>query len=143
MNKKLKNLGGKNYLTNNMNKKCYYAHSMHIYNTPQEQRDIKTLEELGYEVINPNNIAIQLDIKKIKEKNPDGNYMDYFENLVANCEVLAFRANIDLRIPAGVAKEIHFAINREVKIFELPTLLESREISVEETRQILAYNGQR
>lgn len=46
-------------------KKVYYAHSLHLYNTPQEKRDIELLEKLGFEVLNPNQPEIQEKIQSL------------------------------------------------------------------------------
>lgn len=125
-----------------MKLKVYYAHSMHLYNTVQEKRDIELLEQLGYEVVNPNSQKTSDDILKLKNDKIE-NYMDYFRKLILECDVLAYRAHVDLKIPAGVWKEIGYAKEASKLIFELPTILRSRELSVEETRDYLQYNGQR
>lgn len=122
-------------------KRVYYAHSMHLYNTPQEIRDIQLLESLGYKVVNPNTPEVQQEVEELKKDNPE--YMDIFDKIIAKCDLLAYRCHANLKIPAGVWKEIGFAKNRDLPIIELPTLIDSRELSVNETRQYLHYNGQR
>ena len=44
--------------------KVYYAHSMGLYNSPQEARDIETLENLKLEVLNPNSVEISIRFKE-------------------------------------------------------------------------------
>ena len=122
-------------------RKVYYAHSLHIYDTPQETRDINLLEKLGYEVINPNTKEIQEEIARINLENPE--YMDIFDNIIAECDLVAFRSHTDLKIPQGVWKEIGYANKRNIPIIELTTITDSRELSINETRQYLHYNGQR
>lgn len=124
-------------------KKVYYAHSMHLYNTVQEKRDVEFLEKLGYEVYNPNSQKVQEGVKEYKEKHGDSRTMEYFIDLIEACDILAFRSHIDGKIPSGVGAEINTALGFMMPIIELPTLVKSRLLDVEETRQYLTYNGQR
>jgi len=131
-------------------KKVYYAHSMHLYNTAQETRDVVLLQELGFEVINPNMEKYRRDVEMIKDAHHRAGIgdagaaiMNYFAGVVNNCDALAFRGYTNGRIPAGVWKEVIAAREKGVPIIELPVILSSRELSVEETRAILAYEGQR
>jgi hypothetical protein len=120
---------------------------MAIYNTPQEQRDIELLEGLGFEVLNPNSPKHIKAVEKIQEKgktcfganNSGVLVMEYFTNLVEKCDVVAFRALPDGRIPAGIAKEIGCGKT----VFELPSGIVKRTISIEETREYLREAGQR
>jgi hypothetical protein len=115
--------------------KVYYSHCVNIYNTPQEARDIKLLESLGFEVINPNlpEHAAHYPVEG----------MGYFVALVVGCDAFAFRALPDGRIPAGVAMETAQAIACGHPIIELPSRMLSRVISVMETREYLKEVGQR
>lgn len=139
--------------------KIYYAHSMHLYGKPQEQRDVELLQSMGFEVENPSNPE-HVDIcTRIKDGDEElmkqyMNYnrlfesaseiiMNYFEQVVSNCDALAFRAYPDGKIPAGVAREVIFANKIGHPVIELPNLLDSRYISVHETRQYLNYLGER
>ena len=115
--------------------KVYYAHCLAIYNTPQEQRDIHLLESLGFEVYNPN---CKECADGYKEKG-----MDFFADVVGSCDVLAFRALPDGRIPAGVAQEISYMIMCAKPIIEFPSGILKRTISVDETREYLKEAGQR
>lgn len=121
-----------------MNKKIYYAHCMSLYNTKQEIRDVELLEKLGYEVVNPNLSCHQENCRQF------GNPMEYFTELIKeHCEVLAFRALPDGKIPAGVLKEVQFAIDNDIPVFELPINIKLREMSLEQTRAYLMEVGQR
>lgn len=111
--------------------KVYYAHSMSIYNTPQEQRDIDLLESIGFEVVNPN--------KEIHNQGYKDQGMQYFVELVNECDIIAFRAHPDGSIPAGVAKEI----DTGKPVIELPSMVSMRVLSVDQTRQYLKEVGQR
>ena len=111
----------------------YYAHPISIYDTPQEQRDVATLEGLG-EVRNPNSKEDQEGYQK--------KGMDHFAGVVKSCDALAFRAFPDGSIPAGVAKEIGYFDGRG-PVFELPTATHERTLSVEATRQRLRCGGAR
>lgn len=76
--------------------KVYYAHSISIYNTPQEQRDIDLLKSIGFDVVNPN--------QEIHDKGYKKRGMQYFVDLVNECDLIAFRSHPDGSIPAGIAK---------------------------------------
>lgn len=129
----------------------YYAHCQAIYDTPQEKRDVETLEKLGFIVVNPNSPEHVDMVKKIKNM-PEkysmegieyGRVMEYFTGLVNKCDILAFRALPDGAIPAGVAKEIEDARNENKPIIELPSSVLRRVISVDQTREYLKEVGQR
>jgi len=124
-------------------KKVYYAHSMHLYGTAQEERDIETLELLGYIVLNPSDKHIQEQFRKWQADFQDKEYMLFFDYLIGECDIFAFRRHVDGKIPAGVWKEIQYAENQGKIVFELPTILPSHELSVAETRKYLELNGQR
>ena len=112
----------------------YYAHCIAIYDTPQEERDINLLESLGFTVINPNQPEHQLMCK--------GMGMEYFLQLTARCDALAFRAIPGIGVPAGVAKEITLAHERGMPVIELPSLL-GRSMSIDDTREYLKECGKR
>lgn len=122
--------------------RVYYAHCIAIYDTPQEDRDLETLGRLGFEVYNPNSEAVDLAVVERKAADPD-NYMEMFRELVVANDALAFRALPDGRIPAGVAKEIVYAREAGLPVFELPSNMVGRTVSVEETRQYLTEVGYR
>ena len=115
--------------------KVYYARPISLYNTPQDRRDIELMEKLGFEVVNPNKEELS---KRYKAEG-----MDMFMPIVSECDCVAFRSFPDLKISAGVYKEIQKAIELGKLVIELPTLTETRELSVTATRQYLAYLGQR
>ena len=129
-------------------KKVYYAHFMGIYNTPQEERDIKTLESLGLEVLNPNTPKTQNECD-IAFKNAKTNkqyhkaFSEIFFTKVAKCEVFAFRPLPDGRIPGGVFKELQEAQRLNKIIIELPCGTYSRGMGKEDTREYLKDIGQR
>lgn len=116
-------------------KKIYYAHCIAIYKTPQEIRDIVTLEKLGFEVENPN------------RPEHDAGYraqgMDYFLRFADECDAIAFRAMPDGAIPAGVAKEISMFVQLGKPVFELPSCITRRTLGVESTREALRECGNR
>jgi len=112
--------------------RVYYAHCLSLYGTKQEQRDVETLEALGFEVLNPN--------ARIHKDAYSKFGMHYFENLVLRCDAIAFRALPDGRIPAGVSEEIKAGLKL---IIELPNNITGRSISVDETREYLRDCGYR
>jgi hypothetical protein len=116
-------------------KTCYYAHSMAIMNTKQEARDIDLLGRLGYLIINPFDDLYQAAYQK------DG--IDSLKPVVWSCDVLAFRSHLDMAIGAGVGREIEWAIEKDIPVFELPSMMLSRIISVAETKEYLKETGQR
>lgn len=115
--------------------KIYYAHSISLYNTPQEERDVLALRMLGFSVLNPN--APQHDAGYKAQG------MAYFDTLLDECDGLAFRAHPGGAIPAGVAKEISFMKLRGKPIFELPTFVGRQLLSVDDTRDFLKEIGHR
>lgn len=114
---------------------CYYAHCVSLHGTPQEQRDVQALEKLGLAVLNPN--APSFD-KLYQEQG-----MDAFKDVVGQCDCVAFRALPDGGIPAGVLKEIYWAQEMGKLVFELPTAITRRGLSVEATREFLKECGKR
>jgi len=115
--------------------KIYYAHCTSIFDTPREKRDIELLESLGFEVFNPN--VPDLD----KAHNEHG--IEYFRELIQGCDALAFGALPDGKIPAGVYKEIMWAVDVNLPVVELPHSLLQRGLSVDATREYLHDVGQR
>jgi len=126
--------------------KVYYAHFMGIYGTVQEERDIATLEALGLEVLNPNQPNIQKEVDEFF-KNPEAKYEDMFENIfckrVRDCEVFAFKALPDGRIPGGVAWELRAAQEAGKIIIELPSGMSARSMGRDDTREYLRDIGER
>lgn len=115
--------------------KIYYAHPLSLYDTPQEERDIATLELLGFNVFNPNSVDC--------EEGYRSNGMLYFKEIIQSMNALAFRAIPGLGIPAGIASEINDAKELGLPIIELPCSLEMRAMSVAQTREYLHEIGQR
>ena len=115
--------------------RCYYARAISLYKTPQSARDISTLTAMGFDVVDPDTPEHSAGY--------DSRGMDYFVDLVRSCDVLAFRATPDGRIPAGVAKEIRTAEQRGYPVVELPGGFERRTMSVDETREYLRDVGYR
>jgi len=118
-----------------MSIKIYYARPINLYNTPQDKRDIKTLTDLGFEILNPNKEALQERYKT------EG--MDVFLQAMQECNALTFRSFPDGKISAGVKKEIDKAIEMGIPVIELPTITSSRVLSVEDTREYLKLLGNR
>jgi hypothetical protein len=115
--------------------KIYYAHPISLYNTEQEQRDIATLDGLGFTIHNPNYTGNE---SKYQEKG-----MDIFKELIAGCDAIAIRAFPDGSISSGVANEIIMAQDLNMAVIELPTAILKRTLSVDETRQYLKEAGAR
>ena len=130
-------------------KKVYYAHFMGIYNTPQETRDVSTLEQLGFDVLNPNQSVVQSEVDYYKKhyEDDDDAYMKMFDTVffsrVRECEVFAFRGLPDGSIPGGVAMELEVAKEEGKLIIELPCGTIKRSLDGESTREYLRDIGQR
>ena len=113
---------------------CYYAHPMSLYGTRQERRDIAVLESLGFDVINPNTPEHAAASKGI---------MEYYCQLAVTCDVCAFRALPDGSIGAGVAKEIDDCMESEIPVIELPSCINRRTLTIQQTVDYLHECGQR
>jgi hypothetical protein len=116
-------------------KTCYYAHSVALYGTPQESRDIEMLQKMFF-VLNPSE-AIHQEAYKTRGG------MQYFKEIVQKCDLLAFRAHVDGKIGAGVATEIEWALAADLPVIELPTMMFARFLSIDSTKQYLKEIGQR
>jgi hypothetical protein len=113
----------------------YYAHCIAIYDTPQEKRDVDTLEALGWIVINPNCAACKIGYRK------EG--MAFFHRFAETCDIIAFRALPDGSIPLGVAGEIAMFKEKNKLVIELPSAVGRRILSLSNTREYLLECGQR
>jgi hypothetical protein len=138
------------YQKGKSNMKVYYAHFMGIYDTPTEQRDVETLTKLGLTIVNPNSEEISAEYNKLKNAiGNQGNQAAYesafevFFKLVRECEVFAFRALPNGRIPGGVAMELKIAQENNKIVIELPCSTFSRSMGGEETREFLRDIGKR
>jgi len=115
--------------------KVYFARAISLFKTPQDLRDLELLSKLGYESVNP-------DKEELQRRYPSEG-MQIFLDAVSDCDCLAFRANPDLSITAGVKKEIDKAIELGLPVFELPTIMSNRVLSVDDTREYLKLIGHR
>ena len=114
--------------------KCYYAHPMNLYGTELENDDIIALLKMGFEVVNPNKQRHQ---EACKDTTKWDSPTDYFVAMVAECDVVAYRAFPDGGIGAGVAKEVMVARNDNKPCFELAALEGRRVLPVDSTREHL------
>jgi len=112
---------------------CYYAHCMLAYNTQKELDDIKLLESLGFEVINPNSKDIQDGYKM--DRNIDR--MAYFKQFVDKSDIIVFRTFNDV-ITSGVGYELKYAIEIGKPIIELPdyNTIKSKILSYADTKYL-------
>lgn len=125
-----------------MSKVIYYAHSVGIYGSEQEKRDIELLKSLGFVVVNPNESWIEDNVRAAKAKDPD-NIMKVFDGILDKCDGLAFRSHPDMKIGRGVWYEINYIRNQNKFIIELPNLISTRALSLEDTREYLKILGNR
>ena len=124
-----------------MKLRCYYAHTMLSYNSTIEKQDIELLERLGFEVINPNQKWIQEGCNDYIAEHGRENAMDYFKEIINNCELVAFRSNPDGSILSGIAFELKYAVETAKPIIELPCSLESRMWDYPKTKKYLIEIG--
>ena len=115
-------------------KLAYYARCKQIYDTPQEMRDIKIINTLGYEV------APFTDEMQHRAKTEG--MMPFYE-AIDRCNVLFFRSLPHMDIPAGVGGEIDYAQSIEIPVLELPSLVCRNWLDIEQTRAYLHLCGQR
>ena len=113
--------------------KIYYSRPINLYDSAQDKRDIELMQQLEFEVLNPNKKELQ-ERYKIEG-------MDVFLQAITDCDGLAFRSFPDLSISAGVKKEIDKAIELNKPVIELPTITSNRILSVDDTREYLRYVG--
>jgi nucleoside 2-deoxyribosyltransferase len=119
----------------------YYAHSMNLYNTPQEKRDHELIKSMGFKLFCPN--CKEVDAKVKAFIGGYDNIMSVFEPFIDKCDGLIFRAMPDGKIGSGVVYEIKYAISNNKPVLELPTIIETRYLSITDTKAYLRYLGQR
>ncbi len=105
--------------------------------TIQEIRDLQTLSNLGFDVINPSEDYI----KKALEEIPQPDRMAWFERFADECDICVFRALPDGAIPCGVAKELAWFQQRNKPVIELPSAIQRRTITHEATKEYLREIG--
>lgn len=115
-------------------RKVYYAHSLYLYGTSQEARDIELLEQLGFRVVNPNSE----EFAYMEGWNSKDRMTRFFE-IAAGCDLIAFRALPDGKITAGVAKEIKAG----PPVIELPSGMNRRGLTIQQTVETLQELGER
>lgn len=103
-------------------KRIYYAHPMILYGSEIEYQDVKMLEEMGFEVVNPNKPGNE---EKYLEKKAFGFFLD----IVRGCDALAFRSILGA-ITTGVGKEVTYAQEHKMPVIELPYITEDRFLSL-------------
>lgn len=113
----------------------YYAHCMSIYNSPQERRDIELIKKLfpNDQIYNPGEDE---DAKEGYQKYG----MDYFIEIINQCDLLIFRSAPGGKITAGVFEEISYADEHDIPVIELPSFL-NRNMSIGDTRVYLKEIG--
>jgi hypothetical protein len=113
--------------------KVYFARSISQYGSKQDLRDIELLHTLGFEVADPSTPDNQ------ERYTQEG--MDWFLQMVTECDMLIFRAHPDGSIPAGVSAEIKEAMASNLFVLEMPNGIAKRTLSVDETREYLRNIG--
>jgi nucleoside 2-deoxyribosyltransferase len=118
--------------------KIYYAHPLTMYGSEREKKDLLLLAQLGFEVYNPNQEAVTKQYLAARARQEQNEAFDAFAHvfkpLVLACDGVAFRAFGDGRVGAGVATECNWAVVDGRPVFELPTYVRTRFLTVSETR---------
>lgn len=122
-------------------KKCYYAHPMYTYHSNIENEDIMMLKAMGFEVINPSDPEIVQGCNDYIRDHGNGFVMDFFKNIIDDCDVLAFRGNPDGTITSGIVTEIEHAKYLNLPVIEIPVSIERRSLSYKETSIYLKEVG--
>jgi len=115
--------------------KAYYAHPVILFGSKLQEKDIESIKDAGFEIVNPSD--------KEKQEGYIKYGMDYFKDLVKESNVVFFRSFFDGSIGQGVYKEINWAIEEGKPIFEMPRRIKNRELSIEDTREVLLECGRR
>lgn len=109
---------------------AYYARPVTDFKTNLDKSRVKTLEDLGYDVIEITDHDTQEAYKR--------HGMEWFGKLINEfADVLFFSAFTNNAIGAGVAKEIAYAKAKGIPVFEFPTEIDQRVLSVSDTRAML------
>jgi len=110
------------------------------YGSTIEAEDVKLLEKLGFEVLNPSDKKYQDEFKEYLKNNSD-DVMGYFSSLVKSCQLVAFRSLPSGQILSGIGKELETALENKISIIELPCSIESRTLPYKETKRFLIELG--
>lgn len=122
-------------------KLIYFARPVSQYDTPQDNRDRKTLQDMGFEILDPKGTKMQNKYEQVKKEGRDP--MEVFEEEVQKCHALAFRSFYDHTIGAGVYTEVDTAKEMGIPIIELPQMIGERKLTTDETRERLRLIGTR
>lgn len=121
--------------------KCYYAHTMISYGSTIEAQDIEMLERLGFEVVNPSSPTIRSGCQEYIFQYGNSTVMNYFKEIIDNCDLVAFRSLPDGRILSGIAAEVDHAKTIGLPIIEIPSSLTKRMLDYPETKEFLTELG--
>jgi hypothetical protein len=113
--------------------KCYFARSVALYGTKQDERDLDVIRFMGFDVVDPATMD--------KEYEASGRAFGFFTRQVEQCDILIFRGNPEGSIGAGVAAEIRAAISESLPVLELPCGIDRRSLSIDHTREYLRDIG--
>jgi hypothetical protein len=109
---------------------------MKDYHTKTEALHIKLLENMGFTVINPSGPRYEKKVKNLKaEGKTSSEIMDYFVEVVKNCDHLAFSTTKDGKVSAGVMKEIETMKEEGGSIVQLPDLNSLESMNISDTRK--------
>lgn len=118
-----------------MKKRLYYARCMSEYNSVEDLIDLEMIRKAfpDHEIYNPADDSSANEGYKLYG-------MNYFLSIVGKSDVVVFRPT-NSGITAGVFKEIDYARNNGIPVFEIPRVVHGRRMSVEQTREYLVDCG--
>ena len=114
--------------------RIYYAHCMKDYHTKTEQLHVKLLQDMGLTVVNPSDPMYEKKVKNMRDEGKTSTeIMNYFVEVVKNCDHLAFSTTKDGKVSAGVMKEIETMKKKGGSIIQLPDLASLESMSISDT----------
>lgn len=92
--------------------KVYYAHAMPLYGTEKESNE----KEIIVKSLSVSEIVDPGTFQNNPQKRREG--MEYCFKLIQDCNTLVF-SKFQRKITSGVGKEVNFAIQKKIEVFEL------------------------
>jgi histidyl-tRNA synthetase len=107
---------------------------MKDYHTKTEALHVKLLEQMGFEVINPSGPIFDAEVKRMKRDGKTSTQiMNYFIEVVEECDHLAFSTTKKNTVSAGVAEEIKAMKKKGGTVIQLPDLKKIKKMSIADT----------
>lgn len=123
----------------------YFAHPINTYNTEIEKDCIELIrEKFGDNIMNPSDGLIQKHLQEYRKNHPD-NYMTFFQDLISECNAIAYLPFRDGMVGAGVWFECKVINDNGGLLYEIDLenniikdidfgTVDFKKLTVEETR---------